>query len=243
MPHGCGFRNWKRHCKGRVFLSLKCTRRTDFPIWRKLTAFRHKAAVDRVGCRAGGPRGFLHSDIFGPVRDCVWNPFGPDRPGPVADSFNPDLQCCVVRKDRLDTAFGWLAPGFGRRPVFVEYVIEAAVPTPICGATRDSGIWFLIGPVIGFLWTGWSSIFGTMPAELYPLSIWGAMQAFVYSTGRGFSSMASWLLVFFVDRDGMGTAMGLNSACFLLGAVLILTFLETSGCCWIRNILVPIIGR
>ena len=39
--------------------------------------------------------------------------------------------------------------------------------------------------------------------------------------------MAPLLVGFFADRYGMGTALGLNSAFFLLGAVLIFTLPET----------------
>lgn len=124
-------------------------------------------------------------------------------------------------------AFGWLADKFGRRPVFVAYVVGAAIVTPIYGATRDPALLFALGPVIGFLGTGFFSLFGAMLAELYPTSLRGAGQGFVYNFGRGLSSMAPWTVGFFADRYGLGTALGLNSAFFLLGAALIFTLPET----------------
>ena len=124
-------------------------------------------------------------------------------------------------------AFGWLADRFGRRPAFVAYVIGAAVITPVYGATRDPQLLFVLGPVIGFLGTGFFSLFGSMLAELYPTALRGTGQGFVYNIGRGLSSMAPWTVGFFADRYGMGTALGLNSAFFLLGAALIFTLPET----------------
>jgi MFS family permease len=81
--------------------------------------------------------------------------------------------------------------------------------------------------VIGFLGTGFFSLFGTMLAELYPTQLRGAGQGFVYNIGRGLSSMAPWVVGFFADRYGIGASLALNSALFLLGAALIFTLPET----------------
>jgi MFS family permease len=124
-------------------------------------------------------------------------------------------------------AFGWLADKIGRRPAFLLYVIGAAILTPIYGASRDQHTLLLLGPAIGFLGTGFFSLFGTMLAELYPTSVRGSAQGFVYNIGRGLSSMAPWVVGFFADRYGIGASLALNSAFFLLGAALIFTLPET----------------
>jgi MFS family permease len=124
-------------------------------------------------------------------------------------------------------AFGWLADKIGRRPAFVLYVVGAALVTPIYGATGNERTLLLLGPAVGFLGTGFFSLFGAMLAELYPTSLRGAGQGFVYNIGRGLSSMAPWVVGFFADRFGIGAALGLNSAFFLLGAALIFTLPET----------------
>jgi MFS family permease len=123
--------------------------------------------------------------------------------------------------------FGWLADRIGRRPAFVIYVIGAAVATPIYGATHDERILLALGPAIGFLGTGFFSLFGAMLAELYPTQLRGAGQGFVYNLGRGLSSLAPWTVGFFADRYGIGASLALNSAFFLLGAALIFTLPET----------------
>jgi MFS family permease len=124
-------------------------------------------------------------------------------------------------------AFGWLSDLLGRRPAFVLYVVGAAILTPIYGATHDERTLLLLGPAIGFLGTGFFSLFGAMLAELYPTNLRGAGQGFVYNIGRGISASAPWVVGFFADRYGIGSALALNSAFFLLGAILIFTLPET----------------
>jgi MFS family permease len=124
-------------------------------------------------------------------------------------------------------SFGWLADKIGRRPAFLLYVIGAAILTPVYGASRDERTLLLLGPAIGFLGTGFFSLFGAMLAELYPTAVRGSGQGFVYNIGRGFSSLAPWTIGFFADRYGIGASLALNSAFFLLGAALIFTLPET----------------
>ena len=123
--------------------------------------------------------------------------------------------------------FGFLADRIGRRPAFLIYVLGAAILTPIYGAARDERTLLLLGPAIGFLGTGFFSLFGAMLAELYPTALRGSGQGFVYNIGRGLSSLAPWIVGFFADRYGIGASLALNSAFFLLGAMLIFTLPET----------------
>ena len=126
-------------------------------------------------------------------------------------------------------SFGWLADKLGRRPTFLIYMLGAALLTPIYGASRSEHTLLLLGPAIGFLGTGFFSLFGAMLAELYPTAVRGSGQGFVYNIGRGFSSLAPWTVGFFADRYGIGASLGLNSIFFLLGAVLIFTLPETKN--------------
>src|SRR5580704_4016483 len=123
--------------------------------------------------------------------------------------------------------FGLLADKVGRRPAFVFYVLAAAILTPVYGATRDAHTLLLLGPLIGFFGTGFFSLFGAMLSELYPTQVRGAGLGFVYNVGRGCSSLAPWTVGYFADHYGIGTSLGLNSAFFALGAVLVFTLPET----------------
>jgi MFS family permease len=124
-------------------------------------------------------------------------------------------------------AFGWLADRIGRRPAFVCYVLGAAILTPVYGATRDARTLLLLGPAIGFFGTGFFSLFGAMLSELYPTRVRGAGLGFVYNVGRGCSALAPWTVGYLADRYGIGASLGLNSAFFALGAVLVFTLPET----------------
>ena len=123
--------------------------------------------------------------------------------------------------------FGWLSDRIGRRFAFLIYVVGAAIATPIYGASHEERTLLILGPVIGFLGTGFFSLFGAMLAELYPTALRGAGQGFVYNIGRGLSSLAPWVVGFCADRYGIGASLALNSAFFLLGAALIFTLPET----------------
>ena len=132
-------------------------------------------------------------------------------------------------------SFGWMADRFGRRPAFFVYVLAAAILTPIYGLTprwagASSEAWLLaLGPFIGFCGTGFFALFGAMLAELYPTSIRGTAQGSVYNIGRGISALAPFAVGAIADRQGIGAALALNSAFFLLGSVLIFTLPETKN--------------
>lgn len=132
-------------------------------------------------------------------------------------------------------SFGWLADRFGRRPAFFFYVTAAAILTPIYGLTprwagAHSETWLLaIGPLVGFCGTGFFALFGAMLAELYPTSVRGAGQGFVYNFGRGLSALAPFLVGAIADLKGIGAALALNSGFFLVGALLIFTLPETKN--------------
>ena len=87
----------------------------------------------------------------------------------------------------------------------------------------------LIGPFVGFFGTGYFSLFGATLAELYPTAIRGAGQGFTYNFGRGLSALAPYLVGVIADSNGLGTALLLNSAFFLIAAGLVFTLPETKA--------------
>ena len=133
------------------------------------------------------------------------------------------------------STFGWVADWIGRRPAFVIYVLAAAVLTPIYGLTpvwagASAEFWLLaLGPFVGFFGTGFFSVFGAMISELYPTSIRGSAQGFVYNSGRAASALAPLAVGAIADRQGFGAGLALNSAFFLIGATLIFTLPETKN--------------
>jgi MFS family permease len=131
--------------------------------------------------------------------------------------------------------FGWLADKFGRRPAFAFYVLMAAMLTCVYGmyprwaGSGREGWLLVIGPLVGFFGTGYFSLFGATLAELYPTAIRGAGQGFTYNFGRGLSALAPYLVGAIADSSGLGSALVLNSAFFLLAAGLVFTLPETKA--------------
>jgi len=126
-------------------------------------------------------------------------------------------------------SFGWLADRLGRRPAFSLYVVVAAALVPIYGAARSETTLLVLGPLIGFFGTGFFSLFGVMLAELYPTAVRGAGQGFTYSVGRGLGALAPTAVGALADQYGLGASLAINSAFFLIGAVLVWSLPETGG--------------
>jgi MFS-type transporter involved in bile tolerance (Atg22 family) len=126
--------------------------------------------------------------------------------------------------------FGVLADRFGRRPVFMVFVLGAAVLVPVYGqmAARPA-VLMALGPLIGFFGHGYFSVFGAMLAELFPSGIRATAQGFCYNFGRAVSALAPYTIGALADRHGIGSALTLTSAFFVAGAILMLVLPETKG--------------
>ena len=128
------------------------------------------------------------------------------------------------------TSFGFLADRFGRRPVFVSFLMCAAVLVPIFGQLgRHETALLLLGPLLGFFGHGYFSVFGAMLAELFPTPVRGVAQGLTYNIGRGLSALAPIVIGLLSDRFGIGSALALTSAFFLAGGGLMFLLPETRG--------------
>jgi len=126
--------------------------------------------------------------------------------------------------------FGFLADRFGRRPVFITFLVAAALLVPAYGQLARHELWlFILGPLIGFFGHGYFSVFGAMLAELFPTHVRATAQGLTYNVGRAFSALAPFLIGALADVYGIGSALGLTAFFFLLGAVVMFLMPETKG--------------
>jgi MFS family permease len=128
------------------------------------------------------------------------------------------------------TLFGFLADWYGRRPVFLAFVLGAAVLAPVYGQWgRYPAALMAMGPLIGFFGHGYFSVFGAMLAELFPSAIRATAQGLSYNVGRAASALAPLTIGALADRYGIGSALALTSVFFAAGGALIYLLPETRG--------------
>jgi MFS family permease len=134
--------------------------------------------------------------------------------------------------------FGWISDRFGRRPVFVFYLLAMAIVVYLFGHVTKLADFFnvsrlfafiVIGFFVGFFGTGFYSGFGAIFSEVFPTRARGTAQGFCYNVGRGVSAVAPPLVGFFAAKYGYGSALVTVSAFSVLAAIVVLTFPETRG--------------
>lgn len=128
-------------------------------------------------------------------------------------------------------SFGFIAEKLGRRRTFIIYLVTAAILVPVYGQLgRSPGILMALGPLLGFVGYGYFSLFGSFLAELFPTDVRATGQGLTYNLGRGMGALAPYTIGYVASLPsvGIGSALGLTSAFFLAGAVLIMFFADTS---------------
>src|SRR5687767_10071862 len=128
--------------------------------------------------------------------------------------------------------FGFIADRIGRRQAFVLYMISAAVLVPIYGQmARSPVVLLLLGPLIGYFGYGYFSMFGSFVAELYPLAVRATGQGTSYNIGRMAGAIAPYTIgvIATVPGIGIGAALSVTSAFFLMAAGLVFTLPNRSG--------------
>ena len=128
--------------------------------------------------------------------------------------------------------FGFIADRIGRRQAFVLYMVAAAVLVPIYGQmARSPFVLLALGPLIGYFGYGYFSMFGSFVAELYPAAVRATGQGTSYNIGRMAGAIAPYTIGVIATQPGIGIGLALSvtSAFFLLAAALVFTLPNRSG--------------
>jgi MFS family permease len=128
--------------------------------------------------------------------------------------------------------FGFIADRIGRRQAFVIYTVAAAVLVPIYGQMARSPLILLaLGPLIGYFGYGYFSMFGGFVAELFPAAVRATGQGTTYNIGRMAGAVAPFTIGVLATQPGVGIglALSITSAFFLLAAALVFTLPDRSG--------------
>ncbi len=128
--------------------------------------------------------------------------------------------------------FGFIADRIGRRQAFVLYTVAAAVLVPIYGQMARSPLILLaLGPFIGYFGYGYFSMFGGFVAELFPAAVRATGQGTTYNIGRMAGAVAPLTIGVIATQPGVGIglALSITSAFFLLAAALVFTLPDRSG--------------
>ena len=129
-------------------------------------------------------------------------------------------------------SFGFIADRLGRRRTCALFLVAAAVLVPIYGTlVRTPLALMLLGPLLGFVGHGYFSMFGSFLAELFPTAVRATGQGLTYNVGRGLGALAPFTIgaLATLPGIGIGSALALTSAFFLLGAALLYTLPDMAG--------------
>ena len=103
---------------------------------------------------------------------------------------------------------------------------------PIYGQmARSPLVLLLLGPLVGYFGNGYFSMFGGFVAELFPAAVRATGQGTSYNVGRMAGAVAPFTIGVLATLPGIGIglALSLTSAFFLLAAALTFTLPDRSG--------------
>jgi MFS family permease len=122
--------------------------------------------------------------------------------------------------------FGFIADRLGRRRTFILFMLCAAAIVPIYGQmARNATVLLVLSPLLGYFGHGYFSLFGGLIAEMFPTAVRATGQGTSYNVGRMAGAIAPYTIgaVAMLPGIGIGLALGVTSAFFLLAALLVLT--------------------
>ncbi len=126
-------------------------------------------------------------------------------------------------------SFGYVSDWFGRKRVYVTYLVMASILLPLYGTMKVPLVLLVLGPFVAFFGTGFFSGFGAVTAEIYPTAIRATAQGFTYNIGRIASAAAPFTVGRLATTSGFSVAFAVAGVAYLLGAVAWTWIPETRG--------------
>jgi MFS family permease len=114
-----------------------------------------------------------------------------------------------------------------RKYVYITYLLVAAAVVPIYTLAGSATAVLLLGPIVGFWGSGFFSGFSVIASEAFPTALRGRAMGMAYNLGRIVSAAAPYTIGKLSETHGIGSALVLTSAGFLL-ASLTASFLRNS---------------
>jgi MFS family permease len=125
--------------------------------------------------------------------------------------------------------FGISSDRFGRKKVYVIYLVAAAILLLLYPTTRAPLALLALGSGVGFFGTGFFAGFGAVVSELFPTSIRAIALGFTYNVGRVISAVAPFTVGSLAETRGFGIGFAILSGALLFSALMWLFVPETRG--------------
>jgi MFS family permease len=118
--------------------------------------------------------------------------------------------------------FGFIADRFNPRTTYIGYLLAAALLVPAFALVRGGHALLVLGPLVGFFGTGYFSGFSVITSEQFPTAVRGSAMGLAYNSGRVVSAAAPYIIGRVSESAGLGYALCLTSAAFLIAALIAL---------------------
>ncbi len=125
--------------------------------------------------------------------------------------------------------FGICADRYGRKKVYVTYLIVAALLLLLYPMTHAHLAILALGSGVGFFGTGFFAGFGAVVSELFPTTIRGMALGFTYNAGRVISAIAPFTVGSLAQSRGFGIGFAILSGALVFSALMWSFIPETRG--------------
>ncbi len=125
--------------------------------------------------------------------------------------------------------FGFIADAYGRKRMYVLYLIVAAALVIVFTSTQNPVLLVVLGPLVTFFGSGYFSGFGAVTAEIFPTEVRATAQGSTYNAGRIVAAIAPFAVGSLAETHGMATALSIVAGALLLAAVTWVVIPETKG--------------